>query len=140
MADYEIGYRKPPKSGRFRPGVSGNPSGRPKRRPTPLAEIIANAINAPIEYQEGGQTKITTFRELSLKTLVDRAVGGDVDAAELALKILAHAEAYGDSPAEVILVDNWLADYAGQTAEGKTRDFANSRVAESAEWRRPSDG
>jgi hypothetical protein len=33
MADDEIGYGKPPLSGRFRPGVSGNPSGRPKRKP-----------------------------------------------------------------------------------------------------------
>ena len=35
MANYEIGYGKPPASGRFRAGVSGNPKGRPKRKPTP---------------------------------------------------------------------------------------------------------
>jgi hypothetical protein len=28
-APYEIGYRKPPKHTRFRPGQSGHPSGRP---------------------------------------------------------------------------------------------------------------
>jgi hypothetical protein len=32
------------------------------------------------------------YRELSLKMLVDKAIGGDLDAAELALKILARAE------------------------------------------------
>ena len=30
MADYEIGYKKPPKATRFRKGKSGNPGGRPK--------------------------------------------------------------------------------------------------------------
>ena len=30
MASYEVGYGKPPSSGRFRAGVSGNPRGRPK--------------------------------------------------------------------------------------------------------------
>ena len=40
MANYEIGYGKPPASGRFRAGVSGNPKGRPKRKPSPLAERI----------------------------------------------------------------------------------------------------
>jgi hypothetical protein len=46
MVSYEIGYGKPPLSGRFRAGVSGNPKGRPKRKPTPLAEIIKTVLNA----------------------------------------------------------------------------------------------
>nr|WP_306262013.1 DUF5681 domain-containing protein [Pararhizobium sp. IMCC21322] len=29
-ADYEVGYAKPPQSSRFKPGMSGNPKGRPK--------------------------------------------------------------------------------------------------------------
>ena len=28
--DYEVGYKKPPKEYQFKPGVSGNPKGRPK--------------------------------------------------------------------------------------------------------------
>ena len=28
--DYEVGYKKPPIHTRFKPGVSGNPKGRPK--------------------------------------------------------------------------------------------------------------
>ena len=27
---YDVGYRRPPASGRFRPGKSGNPKGRPQ--------------------------------------------------------------------------------------------------------------
>ena len=80
MASYEIGYGKPPVSGRFRPGVSGNPKGCPKRRPTPLAERIKTVLNAPVEYRERGRTKVATYRELSLKMLVDKAIGGDLDA------------------------------------------------------------
>jgi hypothetical protein len=34
-------------------------------------------LNAPIEYRERGKTKIATYRELSLKMLVDRAINGD---------------------------------------------------------------
>jgi hypothetical protein len=83
MASHEIGYGKPPLSGRFRAGVSGNPKGRPKRKPTPLAERIKTVLNAPIEYRERGRTKVATYRELSLKMLVDRAISGDLGAAEL---------------------------------------------------------
>jgi hypothetical protein len=87
MASYEVGYRKPPLSGRFRAGVSGNPKARPKREPNPLAERIKTVLNAPIEHRERGRTKVASYRELSLKVLVDRAVRGDLGAAELALKI-----------------------------------------------------
>ena len=139
MASYEIGYGKPPLSGRFRAGVSGNPKGRPKRKPTPLAERIKTVLNAPIEYRERGRTKVATYRELSLKMLVDRAISGDLDAAELALKILARAERYGDPGIDPILVENWIADYPGQTANQKTADFAAGRDATPAEWWRSSE-
>jgi hypothetical protein len=134
MASYEIGYGKPPASGRFRAGVSGNPKGRPKRRPTLLAERIKSVLNAPIEYRERGRTKVATYRELSLKMLVDKAIGGDLDAAELALKILARAERYSDPGVDPILVENWTADYPGQTASQKTADFEAGRDAAPAEW------
>jgi Family of unknown function (DUF5681) len=36
MADDDVGYGRPPKKFRFKPGVSGNPKGRPKRDPGAL--------------------------------------------------------------------------------------------------------
>jgi len=139
MASYEVGYGKPPQSGRFRAGVSGNPKGRPKRKPTPLAERIKVVLNSPIEYRERGRTKVATYRELSLKMLVDRAISGDLSAAELALKIVARAERYGDPGVDPILVEDWIADYPDQTANQKTADFAAGRDATPAEWWRSSE-
>jgi hypothetical protein len=131
MADDEIGYGKPPLSGRFRPGVSGNPSGRPKRKPNPFAESIKTALNRPLKYRERERTKIATFREVSLAMLVDKAASGDIEAAKLILKIRAHAERYGDADANQILIENWMPDYSGQTAKQKASDFAKSRAADS---------
>jgi Family of unknown function (DUF5681) len=139
MASYETGYGKPPLSGRFRHGASGNPKGRPKRNPTPLAERIKTVLNAPIEYRERGRTKVATYRELSLKMLVDRAISGDLGAAELALKIVARAERYGDPGVDPIQVKNWIADYPDQTANQKTADFMAGRDATPAEWWRSSE-
>ena len=139
MASYEIGYRKPPASGRFRAGVSGNPRGRPKRRPTALADTIRTVLNAPIEYRERGRIRVATYHELSLKMLVDKAISGDLDAAELALKILARAERYSDPGVDPILVENWMADYPGQSADQKTTAFQAGREATLAEWWRSSE-
>ena len=67
MADYEVGYGKPPKSRRFQPGVSGNPKGRPKRKPLALAETIEKVLNAKIEYRERGQQGSQARRNSALK-------------------------------------------------------------------------
>ena len=134
MASYEIGYGKPPLSGRFRAGVSGNARGRPKRKGLALAERIKTVLNAPIEYRERGKIKVATYRELCLKMLVDRAINGALDATELVLKILARAERYGDSGIDLVLVENWIADYPGQTADQKTVEVVAGRDATPAEW------
>ena len=134
MASYEIGYGKPPLSGRFRAGVSGNARGRPKRKGLALAERIKTVLNAPIEYRERGRIKVATYRELILKMLVDRAINGALDATELVLKILARAERYGDSGIDLVLVENWIADYPGQTADQKTVEVVAGRDATPAEW------
>ena len=131
MADYEIGYKKPPKSGRFKRGVSGNPKGRPKKKPISLAETINNVLDAPIKYREGGQTKVATGRELSLKMLVDRAVNGDLEAAERLPKVLEHAERYGDAGVEQIAISDWLPDYPGQSGELKAQELEASRQHDS---------
>ena len=138
MAEDEIGYSKPPKSGRFRPGVSGNPRGRPRRKPSPLAEVITSTLDAPIEYRDRGRVKVATYRELCLKTLVDKAISGDLAAAELTLDVCARAERYGDPGADPILVENWMPDYPGQTAKQKTDDVDAGQDATPTEWWRAS--
>jgi hypothetical protein len=64
MAKDKIGYGNPPKSGQFRPGVSGNPKGRPKRKSSSLAERIGAVLDTPIRYVEGGKTKTVARRPL----------------------------------------------------------------------------
>jgi hypothetical protein len=95
---------------------------------------MKTVLNAPIVYREPKRTKVATYRELSLKMLVDRAISGDLDAAEPALKIVARAERYGDPGIEPILVENWIADRPGQTADQKTADFIAGRDAAPDEW------
>ena len=141
MADYETGYGKPPTSGRFNAGVSGNPNGRPKRRPTPLVEILKDVFGGAIEYREHGRRKVGIPLELALKMLVDRAVAGTLFAAELVLHIRERAEHHGHIGIDQIVVEGWLPDYPRQTAEQKTRDLSLRRDVDPAEWwRRPEEG
>jgi hypothetical protein len=129
MADYDIGYGKPPRGKRFEPGKSGNPGGRPKDEPDRLGEIVQEVLDAPMQYRQNGRTKTATRREVGLRLLVEKAVKGDVGAAELLLKKRRHALRHGQNGARRLVVTDWLPDYPGQTAEEKTAAMAAQMAA-----------
>lgn len=75
--DYEVGYRKPPISGQFRKGVSGNPSGRPKK-PADFGKKVLRELELRLPVNENGKRKIITKDEAIAKQAVNKAVGGHV--------------------------------------------------------------
>src|SRR5579884_4137762 len=92
--DYEIGYCKPPKHAQFPKGVSGNPSGRPKKPPS-MAEVLQNGLNRPVTIVENGQRKTVTKMEAVVESLTDKSIVGDVTASRL---LLGFARLLSDSP------------------------------------------
>jgi Family of unknown function (DUF5681) len=56
LEDYEIGYRNPPKSGQFKKGISGNPSGRPKK-PSDSASELMKELQLKVTIHENGKAK-----------------------------------------------------------------------------------
>lgn len=86
--DYEVGYGKPPKHTRFKPGQSGNPRGRP-RKTKELHKLIQAELDQTIPIQEAGREKRITKREAIIKQLINRAIKGDAKASQF---ILAHLE------------------------------------------------
>ncbi|SRR5713101_4445432 len=55
-ADFAVGFRRPPLHTRFKPGVSGNPSGRPKDSKN-LKTLLHAILNEQISLQEGSQSR-----------------------------------------------------------------------------------
>jgi hypothetical protein len=134
MADDSASYKNPPKNSQFKKGMSGNPKGRPKRKPPAVSEIIDNVLNATAEYRERGQTKVAKRRELSIRTYINRALKGDVKSAETLLKMRAHAQKHGDAGVQRIVFKNWLPDHPGQMGEQKTTEFAVKNEATLPDW------
>jgi hypothetical protein len=54
--DKGIGYGRPPKATRFKPGVSGNPNGRPKGTRN-LATDLAAELGEQITVRENGRPR-----------------------------------------------------------------------------------
>jgi hypothetical protein len=86
MSEYKIGYVKPPKSGQFKRGQSGNPRGRPKGS-LKLATDLAAELNEQITVREGGKSRRVSKQRALIKSLMAKALQGDVraNAAVLAL-------------------------------------------------------
>lgn len=74
--DYEIGYRRPPKHTRFKPGQSGNPKGRRKGAKN-LKTDLAEELRETLIVTEGGQRRRVSKQRAMVKSLVARAIKGD---------------------------------------------------------------
>jgi hypothetical protein len=126
MPNYDVGYGKPPKKSRFKPGTSGNPKGRPKRKPAAISKIIRDALSAAVRYRANGRTKTATRHEVVLKTLIAQALKGDLTAAGLIPTVRAHILRFGEVGIDRLQIEDWLPDYRGQTAHQKTRELASA--------------
>lgn len=90
--EYGIGYAKPPKSTQFQPGKSGNPSGRPRGRPS-LDEIVLEEAARIVKMSVGDKiTNIDRDRAL-VRKLFERAFANDMRAMHLAMTLLSRAQA-----------------------------------------------
>src|SRR5438309_891586 len=86
--EYEVGYRKPPKTTRFKAGKSGNPKGRP-RGSTNLATDLSAELSEQITVREGGQARRVTKQRALIKSLTAQALQGDVRATTALLALYA---------------------------------------------------
>jgi hypothetical protein len=80
--DGPIGYKRPPVATQFKPGVSGNPSGRPKSVRSFKVELL-DELGEVMRVREGdSELEISKARAIA-KSLVKAAVGGDLRAVSL---------------------------------------------------------
>ena len=82
-----VGYGKPPVHSRFKKGRSGNPKGRPKGSKN-FKTDLAEELEEKIPIREGSQSKRLTKQRALIKTVMNRALKGDVRAAEVLVKWL----------------------------------------------------
>jgi hypothetical protein len=85
---YEVGYGRPPKATRFKPGQSGNPRGRPKGAKS-IPALLEGELNRKIRVREGNRERLLTKRELLVRRLVANGVQKGGRDGELLLRMLA---------------------------------------------------
>src|SRR4051812_14870109 len=73
---YSVGFCHPPLHTRFKPGVSGNPSGRAKGSKN-LKSLFHKILNEQIPLIDGSQSKNVTKAEAIMRRIIIGALKGD---------------------------------------------------------------
>jgi Family of unknown function (DUF5681) len=79
VSEDAIGYGRPPKSNRFRPGVSGNPKGRPKGSKN-FASLVSAVGRQKVKVNVQGKDRVMTQDQIALMLLHVKANRGDLSA------------------------------------------------------------
>lgn len=84
---YDVGFARPPKATQFKKGKSGNPRGRPPKKPDLYGAFHA-ALAEKVTVSVGGRPQTVTIQIAILMKLQDMAVSGDVAAGKLVTEIV----------------------------------------------------
>jgi hypothetical protein len=110
FGDYDVGYGRPPKHTRFRPGQSGNRKGRPKKSKN-LDTLILQELDRKVRVTEAGTPKKVSKREAIVLKLVNGGLAGDPRQLEFLLKYLRSTDApdeFVPAPEDDALLDSFL--------------------------------
>ncbi len=84
--DYDVGYGRPPKRTRFKPGQSGNPSGRPKKKRTPAEAEAKLLLEDKFMMRVNGKARRLTAYDAILRVLIRQGMDGNMRAIAYILK------------------------------------------------------
>ena len=99
---YETGYCKPPRHTQFKPGESGNPKGRRKKKPPVFATALSDALAETAEVRIGSERKVMTRKELIVEQLIAKALKGNKKAIKRLIKLRNYVDQSGDVEPAVI--------------------------------------
>lgn len=89
--NYEVGYGKPPKSGQFVKGKSGNPKGRPKGSKN-LASIVLQESRKPVQMKGPRGFRKVTKLEAIVTQLGNKSAQGELRATNMFIPMVERAE------------------------------------------------
>ena len=141
--DYEVGYGKPPKNSQFQKGVSGNPTGRPKKA-RDLGAVLLREANSPITIVENGQKVRLSKHEVAVKMFMNNVMKGKPS--DLRLYFAQYPQAFD----KVLLAAQQAKNEAGKSVKdlsdemlaqiidrGRRRRLESQRIAESKSKAKP---
>jgi hypothetical protein len=96
--DDQVGYKRPPKSGQFKPGKSGNPRGRPKGSADFKADLAAEMRERMTLRDKNGRAHRVTKQRAFIKLLFASALQNEKSAITALLACMRYFGTGSDDP------------------------------------------
>lgn len=116
-----VGYKRPPEHTRFKPGQSGNPSGRPKGSQN-LKTIFEKILKEEVSLREGSEVRKVTKAEAIMRGLVVGALKGDQRNVGTILRIAEQSGHFTEPGQEIGRIERLIVSWKGQYDDNPT-DF-----------------
>ncbi len=125
-SEYDVGYAKPPVRRQWKPGVSGNPKGRPTKSKN-MKTIARETLNGTVVLNEGGRRRRISYLEAILRKQIESGLKGSEKAAFAVIKICAHLGLFEDavdapSVSFSALEEEWLEELLKRTGPKEGAD------------------
>ena len=121
---YTVGYRRPPESGRFKKGASGNPKGRPKGSKNFLT-LLDKELNQTVVITENGKKKTMTRLQAITKRIVNGALQGDQKSLLTLVEIMRRTGKLDEVAPANLVPDNYEEILNAYVARRQARASAN---------------
>lgn len=105
--EFDVGYGKPPRHARFKPGQSGNPKGRPKGAKG-MKTLVRQLLTEKLTVKTAAGPKRMSRMEAALHKLAERAFAGELRALHWLVQL--YQAAVPDEPARDQVVSPAPAD------------------------------
>jgi hypothetical protein len=118
-----VGYKNPPVHSRFKPGESGNPTGRAKGSEN-LKTLFNKILSEEVSVREGAGVRKVSKAEALLRGVVLGALKGDPRNMAMLLRVAEQAGGFEDQPSSITRIERVIVSWkqpeeSSEDAEGR---------------------
>ena len=116
VVPYQVGYRRPPLHTRFKPGVSGNPSGRAKGSQN-FKTLLDRILKEEIPLLDGDRSRKVTKAEAITRRLVIGALKGDLRSMFALFRLSEQTGQFEEIPVQYSVIERIIVDSPARSAK-----------------------